>query len=203
VRPSLFEELTKKTGGSVRPYIVLPRSSKCMLNLLNGREFLENKRYIPPEGDVFSAEPYEVNAKINGRQVVFRVTDDVSRFGKIEWQQTLAVFIDGSRWQFNKWPFRDLADLFATIRGFHLSYDQTTTPRYTNTLAGEMWSAAQKNMVGNVIVDPFPVVKYTVKRSTHPSSRHADALCAYQFWKEIETFLLTPRIAKFTHLHTL
>jgi hypothetical protein len=201
VRPSLLEELTKKMrdGGDLRPYIILPRSSypKNMLNLLNGEEFLKNSKFIVPQGDVFKAEPIEVEANINGKAMIFRVTDDVSRFKKNDWLMTVAVFIDGSRWQFNKWPFGTLADLFATIKGFHLSYDQTATPRYPNTLAGEMWSAAQKELVGSVVVDPFPVVKYTVKRST--ISRHVDALCAYQFWKEMEDFLLKPRIAKFSN----
>jgi hypothetical protein len=60
-----------------------------------------------------------------------------------------------------------------------------------------MWSAAQKDMVGHVVVDPYPVVKYTVKRST--ISRHVDGLVAYQFWKEIEAFLMQPRMAKFNN----
>lgn len=205
VRPSLLEELLKKVEdsskggatGTLRPYIILPRSSGCLLNLLNGREFLENSRFKPPEGDVFKAAEFEVSSKVNGRELVFRVTDDVSTFQKIDWLQTVAVFIDGSKWQFNQWPFRDLADLFATIKGFYLSYDNTATPRYTNTLTGEMWSAAQKDMVGHVVVDPYPVVKYTVKRST--ISRHVDGLVAYQFWKEIEAFLMQPRMAKFNN----
>jgi hypothetical protein len=214
VRPTLLDELLRKAategGRMVRPYIILPRSSKCLLNLLNGREFLENKKYVSPERvtddrgrrlDLFKAEAFDVTAKINGKDIVFRVVDDISHFTKWDWLLTVAVFIDGSRWQFNKWPFGSIADLFATIKGFHLAYDQTATPRYTNTFTGEMWSAAQKEMVGNVVVDPFPVVKYTVKRST--ISRHVDALCVYQFWKEIEEFLLKPRIAKYANGQTL
>jgi hypothetical protein len=205
VRLSLLEELSHKTSKSadhsLRPYIILPRSSKALLNLLNGQRFFEKSEYKAPEGDVFGAEPFDVTAKINGRQLVFRVCDDVSHFGKMDWLQTVAVFIDGSKWQFNKWPFRDLADLFATIKGFHLSYDNHATPRYTNTLAGEMWSAAQKDMVGSVVVDPYPVVKYTVKRST--LVRQDDGLVAYQFWKEMEAFLLKPRIAKFSNQHMI
>ena len=158
---------------------------------------MENFKYTPPSGDVSTAEPFEVTAKINGKELVFQVVDDTTRFKKLDWQQCVAVFIDGSGWQFNNWPFATIADLFATIKGFHIAYDQTATPRYTNTLAGEMWSAAQKDLVGNVIVDPFPVVKYTVKRST--ISRHVDALCACQFWKEIEAFLLAPRIPHFSN----
>jgi hypothetical protein len=199
MRPSLLEELSQKTsrsGESVRPYIILPRSSGCLLNLLNGEKFLKDAQYAPPQGDVFKANPFEVSAKINGRDMIFRVTDDITHFGKLEWLQTVAVFIDGSKWQFNKWPFKDLADLYATIKGFYLSYEHQT-PKYTNTLAGEMWSAAQKEMVGNVIVDQYPVVKYMVKRST--ISRHVDGLVAYQFWREMEAFLMQPRIAKFTN----
>jgi hypothetical protein len=195
MRPSLYDELMKKSGGSLRPYIILPRNSKCLLNLLNGKEFLENMRYTPPSGDVCAAAEFEVSAKINGKALVFRVVDDTTRFKKLDWQMCVAVFIDGTGWQFNNWPFASVADLFATIKGFHIAYDTTATPVYTNTLTGEMWSAAQKELIGHVIVDHFPVTKYTVKRST--ISRHIDALCAYQFWKEVEAFLLKPRIPHF------
>merc|ERR1719271_1194795 len=32
---------------------------------------------------------------------------------------TVAVFVDGTEWQFKSWPFQTFAELFATITGFY------------------------------------------------------------------------------------
>jgi hypothetical protein len=198
MRPTLLAELQRgKEGEPIRPYIIVPRNSAALINLLNVREFLQEQSFKEARGDIFAAPPVEVQVPINGTQMTFRVVDNTLNFKKRDWQQTVAVFVDGSRWQFNGWPFATIADLFTTIKGFYVSYDQSATPRYTHNAAGERYSAAAKPKVGVVDMDPFPVVKYLLKRTS--ASRHTDGLIAYQFWKEITRFLSEPRKARFTN----
>jgi hypothetical protein len=198
MRPSLLAELqrTGRDGESIRPYIIVPRNSAALINLLNVKEFLQEKQFKEAHGDIFSAQPVEVQVPINGTQMTFRVVDNTLDFKKRDWQLTVAAFVDGSQWQFKGWPFATIADLFATIKGFYVSYDQSMTPRYTHNAAGERYSAAAKPKVGVVDMDPYPVVKYLLKRTS--ASRHTDGLIAYQFWKEITRFLSEPRKPRFT-----
>lgn len=76
--------------------------------------------------------------------MTFRVVDSTQEFTNRDWKLTVAAFIDGSTRQFRSWPFKTHAELFATIRGFHVQFDETLTPRFTHNAAGERFSAAAR-----------------------------------------------------------
>jgi len=109
--------------------------------------------------------------------------------------------VDGTEWQFKSWPFQTFAELFATVKGFHVQYDETLTPKFYHNAAGERYSAAAKLQSGVYDVEAYPVVRLRVKRAA--ATQHADMLVAYTFWRELESFLALPRTNYFSNDATL
>merc|ERR1739848_736572 len=144
-RPPLLrqlEDVGKAKNQQVYPYIVVPRHSEAMINRTNVKRFLDENIYHPPQGDVFATKGHiEVVQKIGGQRVVFHVIDDTHDFTPRQWKQTVAVFVDGTPWQFRGWPFASQADLFATISAYLVEYDNNFTPKYTHGAAGEKITA--------------------------------------------------------------
>merc|ERR1719359_2244808 len=105
--------------------------------------------------------------------MTFRVVDSTVGWGTKEWKLAVAVFIDGTNWQFASWPFKTHAELFATIRGFHVQFDESLTPRYTHNAAGERYSAAQPTKENELDMETVPVVRLRVKRAA--ATQHSDA----------------------------
>jgi hypothetical protein len=203
-KPNLIMSLKRMTKTmEPKPYIIVPRNSHGLINLLNAKRFLNDSIYDQPQGDLFTQfeKNVEVSHVINGEQMTFRVVDSVQNWTTKDWKLAVAVFIDGTNWQFASWPFKTHADLFATICGFHIQFDEALTPRYMHNAAGERYSAAAPLRENELDLETVPVARLRVKRAA--ATRHADALVAYQFWKQLEAFLLRPRKARFTSAHNL
>ena len=180
--PLLSEILHYADQGHL-PIIVVPSasSSKSRLNILNADKFLRLGIFEEPNPRTMSRPasiPIIVEHAIGGRMVRFRVYDDTSKFRKFEWKSCVAVFAEGKKWQFSGWPFKTEADLFYSFRGFNLKY--LDEPVDT--------SIAQLN-----------IANLNLRRE----GRHQDASVAAEFWRALETFLLAPRIRKFSNDHKL
>jgi hypothetical protein len=208
-RPTLLQSL-KSTyerkfgqGKEPVPYIVVPRNSHALINLLNAKRFMQEFRYDPPSGDLFNEydNSIEVTHTIHGKDMTFRIVDSTNKFTTSDWKMTVAVFVDGTEWQFKSWPFQTFAELFATIKGFYIQHDETLTPKFYHNAAGERYSAAAKLQSGVYDVEAYPVVRLRVKRAA--ATQHADMLVAYNFWRELEKFLALPRTNYFSNDATL
>jgi hypothetical protein len=114
----------------------------------------------------------------NGRVVKFRVHDDTSSFRKFDWKAVVAVVADGKRWQFSGWPFRSEADLFSSVKGYHVKFVDEAVE---GGLGG--WNVEVLNL----------------KRE----GRHQDASVAAEFWKILEAFLMKVNARKFSNDHKL
>jgi hypothetical protein len=118
--------------------------------------------------------PIEIEKTICGRQVRFRLFDDVTRFRKDDWKSVVAVFFEGKFWQFRGWPFRSESDLFASLAVFHLRY------------ADDPVDAA---------VSGSRIKSLVLKRG----ARHEDSSVMIEFWKSFENWLSNARVKKFSN----
>ena len=179
----LFAEISHYADQGHLPIIIVPSasSSKSRLNILNAEKFLKFGTFEEPNPRTMSRPasiPIIVEHVIGGRLVKFRVYDDTSKFRKFEWKSCVAVFAEGKKWQFSGWPFKTEGDLFYSFRGFNLKYSDEPVDA----------SIAQLN-----------ILNLNLRRE----GRHQDASVASEFWRSLETFLLAPRIRKFSNDHKL
>jgi hypothetical protein len=175
---ALIQEVVASAEQGHLPIIVVP-SARGRLSIANAEKFLKEGQFLQPTaGKRPEKLPLGVEKTVAGRPLKFRVYDDTSNFRKFEWKSVVAVIADGKKWQFSGWPFRSEADLFNSIKGFHVKYVDEALDA---TLAA--WNVQILNL----------------KRE----GRHQDASVAAEFWKSLELFLLKHNPRKFSNDHKL
>lgn len=170
-----LEEIFSMQARGHSPIIIVPSSSssKSRITALNVVRFLVDGVYEEPSIKSVSRPvmPLEVVRSLGGHSVTFRVFDDVSRFRKEDWKCVVGVFSDGKMWQFTGWPFRNESDLFQTVLVFNLRFSDEP-------------AAMASSRIRSLLV----------KRGT----RHQDAAVMIEFWKALESFIVSPRVKKFS-----
>jgi hypothetical protein len=173
---SLLEEILngpeKHPEHLPRPIIIVPSNPTpggiCFANAL---EFFEKGNYIDPNtiSSITPAGCLSFNRKVRGRIVTFEVCDQTLSFSKAHWRRTVAVFVQGPRYQFKDWPLAgDLITMFQTFRGFYMNYQD---------------SPVEEN-----------VKKWYVKiLQISRNKRHLDKTIQHEFWSELEKFMFSPR----------
>jgi RNA pol II accessory factor, Cdc73 family, C-terminal/Paf1 complex subunit CDC73 N-terminal len=173
---SLLEEIMsgpdKHPDNQPRPIIIVPSNlTPGGICYNNSVEFLEKGNYIDPTlvtGNLPSG-PLLFNKKIRGKVVTFEVYDQTLSFTKAHWRRTVAVFVQGPRYQFKDWPWsNDLITLFLAVRGFYMNYQD---------------SPIDEN-----------IKKWYVKiLQISRNKRHLDKTIQHEFWTELEKFIFSPR----------
>jgi len=180
--PLIAEIITMADQGHL-PIIVVPSAAgnKSRVNILNAEKFLKAGVFEEPNPRTMARPlqlPLIIEKTIAGRQFRFRVFDDTSKFRKLEWKSCVAVFVDGKKWQFSGWPFKTEGDLFYSLRGFFAKYlDEPVDPLLAQ------WNLTQLNL--------------------RREGRHQDASVAAEVWRGLESYLLQPRVRKFSNDHKL
>ena len=174
---TLIEEILSLQSKGHSPIIVVPSASasRARLTSLNAMKFLKDGVYEEPSLRTMARPDgvVEVEKQIGGHTLRFRIVDDTGRFRKDDWRALVAVFTEGKMWQFAGWPFKTEADMFASLLLFNLRYsDDAVEP----------------------VVSSGRIKSLIVKRS----ARHQDAAVMIEFWKAVESFLVQPKVRRFT-----
>lgn len=107
--------------------------------------------------------------KINGKELNFEIHSNVKNFSKSDWRRVVAVFVQGSDWEFSDWPKNETpTSILLKVNGFHLKYSDLPV---------------QEN-----------IKKWNVKvLEIHRNKRHIDVSVQNEFWTLMEQFLRQPR----------
>jgi hypothetical protein len=107
--------------------------------------------------------------KIKGKELNFEIHSNVRKFSKSDWKRVVAVFVQGTDWEFNDWPKGEsIISIFLKIKGFHLKYS---------------------DMPANENVRKWNIKILEISRS----KRHFDVSVQNEFWSLLEQFLSQPR----------
>ncbi|OLQ00510.1 Cell division control protein 73 [Symbiodinium microadriaticum] len=179
----------KETLKSDRPIILVPMNKNAPINLLNVYQFLQEGTYTPPERSGASTFEFESMRKefvevariIDGKRWTFEVRDSTKGFTKGQWKRVVAVVTDGADWQFKDWPFETIVDLFCTIKGiyFREKDKQVEVPEHVTK-----WRVRIMDLASTHLQHRFQALK--------------DA-----FWKEVEGFMKSERIHRFSNTASL
>mgnify|MGYP003687280495 FL=1 len=94
----------------------------------------------------------------------------MATLGKADWERVVAVFVQGTSWEFKSWPFKDTVATFANVRGFYVRFtDQVPPP---SILASDV-----KTLI------------------LSQDKRYMDSTVAKDFWHALEKFLLCQKRA--------
>jgi len=94
------------------------------------------------------------------------VVDNVVEFRSRDWNNVVAVFVQGQEWQFKNYPkeWGGVAGIFSTVKGFYIYYDDEKIPPAVST-----WN-----------VQCLTINKH---------KRHFDQSASNKFWEEMENVL--------------
>lgn len=191
VRRPFIQELEEilKNSPKDRPIILVPMNKNAPINLLNVYQFLQEGTYTPPERSGASTFEFESMRKefvevariIDGKRWTFEVRDSTKGFTKGQWKRVVAVVTDGADWQFKDWPFETIVDLFCTIKGiyFREKDKQVEVPEHVTK-----WRVRIMDLASTHLQHRFQALK--------------DA-----FWKEVEGFMKSERIHRFSNTASL
>jgi len=155
-----------------RPIIVVPGSVNpdALLTLYNVSEFLVQQTYVLPT-EVKSDKPIRdskveiQHVRKNGQTSKFTVVDSVTKLTRDDWNNVIAVFVQGQEWQFKNWKWSTPAEIFSHVKGFYMYFDDEKIPNCVTS-----WNVAL-----------LPVNKY---------KRHLDNPAVMKFWNAIEAELM-------------
>lgn len=167
------------------PIILVPCNKSAPVNLLNVAKFLQDGEFerADLEHQKFfestRVDYAEVGRNIDGRMWTFEVRDTAKNFTKNQWKRVVAVITDASEWQFVGWPFRDIVDLFTTIKGVYFNPVNVLTPLHVRS-----WAVS--------ILD-LQMLQY----------QHRYAELRDTFWVEVTAWLKSYRLPKFSNDHIM
>jgi len=157
----------------LKPIIVVPASMRATVHKMNIKPLVTEGKYVESEPRAWAgrlAIKVEVEGEICGTKMSFRVVDSTRGFSRRDWESVVAVFVDGTTWQFKDWPFKSMVDLFHSMKGFFIHFDDqplAASPLIQDTVG--KW--------GCTIL--------TLRRN----ARHQDAGVAGVFWRTLENFM--------------
>lgn len=160
-----------------RAIIIVPASFyPGNLCLENAKRFLQDAVYTDPSQQQTSSEGVFLTSsnniftrKFSGKEITFEIHSNVRNFTRSDWKRIVAVFVQGSDWEFSDWPKNEnITSILLKIRGFHLKY--TDLPTNEN------------------------IKKWNVKLlEVNRFKRHFDVSIQNEFWNILESFLNQPR----------
>lgn len=96
-----------------------------------------------------------------------QIVDNVAKLSERDWKRVVAVFVQGSSWQFKGWPFRDTVAMLANVRGFYVRFREEVPPQMIT-------SSDVKSLI----------------LSKEQSKRYLDSAVVKEFWATLEKFLV-------------
>ncbi|KAF4734142.1 accessory factor associated with RNA polymerase II, partial [Perkinsus olseni] len=176
----LIEEINDIAQKKFKPTIVVPSisSSASRINILNAKKFLDEGVYQEPDPRRMARPevPVTFSKKIGGFTWEFRIVDSVTTFRKNDWKSCVAIILDGKRWQLKHWPFKSEADLFHSVLGVSIRYEDDVADPQT---VGGTWNVKTLKLKKN--------------------QRHTDAAVQAAFWRDVEAFLAQPKVRRFAN----
>jgi parafibromin len=106
------------------PIIIVPEHYQLgNVSLANIEKFLVNGDYIenpPPMHD--HQRKIEMEFTLRGRRVLFDVTNNPSLLTPTDWNNVVAIFVQGRKNEFQNWFYRDPVEVFKRAKGFLLKF---------------------------------------------------------------------------------
>jgi parafibromin len=119
----------KRSADATIPIIIVPASGG-LISLWNVHSFLHNGAYITTQEAKAKPEAKRVD-KIEisraqkfepSRGCTYQIIDDVKKLQPGDWERVVAVFASGATWQWQDWPWKRPAEIFANVIGFHVHW---------------------------------------------------------------------------------
>ncbi|XP_012494395.1 PREDICTED: parafibromin [Propithecus coquereli] len=127
--------------GSQTPIIIIPAATTSLITMLNAKDILQDLKFVPSDEKKKRGCQRENEILIQRRKdqlqpggtaisvtVPYKVVDQPFKLMPQDWDQVVAVFVQGPAWQFKGWPWLlpggSPVDIFAKIKAFHLKYDE-------------------------------------------------------------------------------
>ena len=153
--------------------IIVPESKyPGNLTMENAKQFFVNSVYIDPTSELITSADrsnYTFTRKIADKDLSFEIHSNVRNFSRNDWKRVVAVFVQGSDWEFTDWPKSEsITSILQKIKGFHLKFSDLPT---------------------NENVKKWNVKVLEVNRF----KRHFDVSVQNEFWNNLELFLIQPR----------
>ncbi|KAF7683639.1 Cell division cycle protein 73 [Astathelohania contejeani] len=139
----IFDQIKKRKSILTRKTkfkIVVPSSIYSKITLANIESLLVTFEYKENVLEENLDPPSNQNITRNG--ILYEIVDNVSRFTSDDWESIVAIFLDGSNWQFKNWNWKSLVDIFYSIPTFFI--------RYSNEKISE---AIKDYKVNEIIID--------------------------------------------------
>lgn len=155
------------------PIIVVPATPTASITLYNARQFLEEGRYLTlteakSEG-ITKENSLFFEHKFTSQRVRVQIVDNPTRLSPADWDRVMAVFVQGNTWQFKGWKWETPVELFQSVRGFVLDFDDKEID----------------SKIAN-----WNVTRITINRSR----RHLDSNASFRFWAKLEEHLKSRRV---------
>ena len=157
------------------PIIIVPAAPSAILTMYNVVDFLGDRATFVGSGEARARAKDKANVlffehrfKSAGTTMRFQVVDNPTRLTADQWARVVAVFVQGTSWQFKGWRWEAPAEVLAHVKGYSLELDDG---------AGRLDSG------------------WRVQRLyVSASRRHADATAHFQFWSSLEEYLRQKRL---------
>ena len=152
------------------PIIIVPAAPTATLTMHNVASFLVDGNYITPSEAKSKGKAKENSLLIEhkfpnaSKPIKLQIIDNPVRLTLEDWRRVVAVFVQGSAWQFKGWKWETPVELFQHVMGYSLEFDDAPA---------------------DIKVATWNVRQLTVSRSR----RHGDATALFQFWTSLEEFL--------------
>lgn len=149
------------------PIIVVPASFTSLINMFNVKSFLEDESFVTPQeararGPVRKEIRLRIVDKQSGNQ--FCVIDNVNRLKIEDWENVIAVFVQGESWQFKGWKWESPVELFSHVKGYWLKYEDENP-----VCEAKNWNVEVLNI--------------------SKSKRHLDSTAVVKFWHSLNNFV--------------
>lgn len=161
------------------PIIIVPMSSSSLINIYNIKDFLENERFVTPEEAKSKSQKRESVVVVNRKptsylplpipdhqMITYHVIDSCHRLRASDWDRVVAVFAQGTAWQFKGWKYDNPVDVFSHCKGFHVKYEDTAT-------------------------DPSVRSWDVTILSVHRTKRHLDRQILVNFWQKLDKWIMS------------
>lgn len=149
------------------PIIIVPEHSQTgNLCIDNVEKFLLDGEYTEHnESGPFAPlhRIVEIGYTLKGKKTVFDITNNPSLLGLPEWQNVVAIFVQGRKNEFQTWAIKDPLEIFKRAKGFLLKFPTKEQSE------GHEWNIKVFNLDRNV--------------------RYRDSNIQRAIWSEIEAFL--------------
>jgi parafibromin len=100
-----------------------------LVTLANVEEFLKNSKYVDGSQCAKTFEKVELSRPVGkAGEIKIRFVDNTQSFRDRDWDNVIAVFIQGAEWQFKGWKWTNPATLFSHVKAFFVHYDDEAIP---------------------------------------------------------------------------